>query len=116
MLKLYYFDIPGRGESLRLFCIYANLQFEDCRLTQQEFQKLKDDGKLPFAQVPALEVDNGVMIVQSAAIIRYLSKLTTYHPTCPIQCALIDSIIDQENDMFTGLIVSRYQGKLTKTI
>ena len=108
-LKLYYFDIPGRGESIRLFCIYAGLPFEDCRLTQEGFQKLKDEGKLPFGQLPALEVD-GTMIVQSAAIIRYLSKLTRLHPDCPIKAALIDSIIDQESDMFTGLIVSRYQG------
>jgi len=112
-LKLYYFDIPGRGESLRLFCIYAGLPFEDCRLTQEEFQKLKDNGKLPFGQLPALEAD-GTIIVQSAAIIRYLSKLTRLHPDCPIKNALIDSIIDQENDMFTGLIVSRYQGMYIK--
>ena len=39
---------------------------------------------------------------------RYLGKLTGTYPKCPQKAALVDSIMDQENDLFMGLSVSRY--------
>ena len=35
--KLYYFDIGGRAEAIRALLFYANVDYEDCRLTGQEF-------------------------------------------------------------------------------
>jgi hypothetical protein len=40
--KLYYFDIPGKGEAIRLACAYAGYEIEDIRLNQDEFLVLKE--------------------------------------------------------------------------
>lgn len=45
------------------------------------------------------------------AIMRYLGKLCGAYPSCPIKAALVDAILDEENDLFTGLTVSRYQAR-----
>ena len=42
---------------------------------------------------------------------RYLGKLCGAYPSCPLQAAYIDAILDAENDLFTGLVVSRYQAR-----
>ena len=76
-----------------------------------EFHDLKVSGKLAFGQVPALSVNDDQMIFQSAAIMRYVGKLTGLYPTNDdLLAAKIDMIVDSENDMFTGLAVSRYRG------
>jgi hypothetical protein len=46
----------GRAEPLRLALHIANTPFEDRRITKEEFQQLKKDGKLPYGTVPILEV------------------------------------------------------------
>ena len=49
--KLYYFNIKGLGEPIRLAAHYAGLKFEDIRLDREAFQKMKQAGELPFGQV-----------------------------------------------------------------
>lgn len=39
--KLYYFDVRGRGELGRLAFAAANIEFEDIRLTKDEWAKEK---------------------------------------------------------------------------
>jgi hypothetical protein len=46
----------GRAEPLRLALHIANTPFEDRRITKEEFQQLKKDGKLPYGTVPILQV------------------------------------------------------------
>ena len=114
-MKLFYFDIPGKGECIRLLCAYAELPIEDVRIpgsNRQVFDDLKASGKLPFGQLPALQVnEKDPLIVQSAAIMRYLGRLSNLYPVCPMKAALVDAIIDEETDLTTGLSVSRYRGK-----
>eukprot|EP01036_Dinobryon_divergens_P031383 gene31383-40771_t len=111
-LRLYYFNIPGKGESIRLACAYAKLPLEDVRITNEEFSQLKANGKLAFGQVPALEVDDKQVIIQSASIMRYIGKLCDLYPTSDhLKAAYIDSIVDEEIDLFMGLSVSRYRAR-----
>jgi glutathione S-transferase len=108
---LYYFNIPGKGEAIRLACAYGGIPLEDFRMHANEFHDLKVSGKLAFGQVPALEVNGSTMITQSAAIMRYVGKLTGLYPTGDdLYAAKIDMIVDSENDLFMGLAVSRYRG------
>merc|ERR1711957_845874 len=109
-LRLYYFDIKGKGEPIRLFCAYAGLELDDYRFSsRQEFAEMKESGKLAFGQVPLLEVDGGThMLVQSGAILRYLAKLSGLYPDDPIVAAKIDAALDQEADAFAGLTVASY--------
>ena len=53
--------------------------------------------------------------MQSAAIMRYLGKLTTLYPQDALLAAKVDAIVDQEMDMFTGVAASTYRGALTYT-
>lgn len=67
------------GEPLRLAMHHAGLEFEDIRLTREEFMTKKTSGELRFGQVPALIVQDGsgvpVTLVQTGAIARYIGKL-----------------------------------------
>eukprot|EP00521_Asterionellopsis_glacialis_P013859 CAMPEP_0195306276 /NCGR_PEP_ID=MMETSP0707-20130614/37117_1 /TAXON_ID=33640 /ORGANISM="Asterionellopsis glacialis, Strain CCMP134" /LENGTH=267 /DNA_ID=CAMNT_0040370489 /DNA_START=148 /DNA_END=951 /DNA_ORIENTATION=+ len=109
-LKLYYFDIKGRGESIRLLSAYAGLEMEDFRYTEpKQFIEMKENGTLPFEQVPMLEIDDGKhRIPQSSAILRYLAKLGGLYPKDPILAAKVDAALDQEADAFLGPTVATY--------
>lgn len=113
-LKLYYFDIVGKGEPIRLLCAYGGLELEDYRFESRHvFNEMKKKGEFPFGQVPLLEVDGGdgkkVGLVQSGAILRYLGRLAGSYPEDdPLLAAKIDAILAQENDAFTGSTVVTY--------
>jgi glutathione S-transferase len=107
--KLYYFGIPGKGEAIRLACTYGKMAFEDVRINGEQFAALKESGKLKYGQVPAFEAAEGQVITQSASIMRYVGKKTGLYPTDDIAAALVDSIIDQEADLFAGLGVTIYK-------
>jgi hypothetical protein len=84
-IKLYYFNMAARAEPIRLTLLGGNVEFEvrhdhlltasaspspqamvqDVRLSREEWAESKD--KMPFKQMPAMEVD-GVMFAQSTAI------------------------------------------------
>ena len=49
-LTLFYFDLPGKGEAIRLFCVHNNIPLTDKRITREEFEVLKKD-KLAYGQV-----------------------------------------------------------------
>ena len=40
-IKLTYFNLRGRAEPARLILAYAGVDFDDCRVTSEEWQKLK---------------------------------------------------------------------------
>jgi glutathione S-transferase len=114
-LKLYYFDIPGKGEAIRLACHYAGIPLDDVRIDRETFVQLKAAGTLRFGQVPALEVTKDgakFVITQSASIMRFIGKQaggSLYPADDHVQAAYIDSIVDQEMDLFTGLGVTLYK-------
>ena len=115
-VKVYYFDIPGKGEAIRLALNYASVEFEDVRLTRDQFAKMKESN-LSFGQLPCLEVTENAngskhFIVQSATILRFIGRSTAtdlLYPTDLIHASFIDSLLDAEIDLFTGLAVSRYR-------
>jgi prostaglandin-H2 D-isomerase / glutathione transferase len=100
-LTLIYFNIPfWRAEIIRLALFIGNIEFEDRRVTGEEFQRVKakgklDDGtKIPFHQFPCLLI-NGVPIVQTGGIARFCGKLSGLYPKDDdLLCAEIDQFID----------------------
>lgn len=106
--KLYYFDLAGKAEGIRLACEYSGFEFEDIRLTRDQFAEMKANGQLQFGQVPALEVREGVLLVQSAAILRFIGKKTGLYPVDHELAAAVDALVDQETDLFAGLTVAKY--------
>jgi molybdenum cofactor biosynthesis enzyme len=113
-LKLYYFDIAGKGECIRLACAYGGIHLEDVRIpidNRETFEQLKKEGKLPFGQLPAVELPDGTILAQTAAIMRYVGKISGLYPVCPVAAAKVDAAIDAESDLFAGLGISIYRGK-----
>jgi glutathione S-transferase len=98
--KLYYFDIFGRAEAIRMLLAHAKHEFEDVRINKDQLQELKNEGKLEFGQVPMLE-HNGKNLVQSWAILRYLGKVLGYYPETSEEAWAVDSIVDAAEDFFT---------------
>ena len=96
-MKLYYFDIYGRAESIRFLAAHAKLQLETVVVNGESMAALKESGKLEFGQVPMLEVD-GKHLAQSWAILRYLGRQHGYYPSDPEVAYQIDSTIDAVED------------------
>ena len=111
-MKLYYFDIKGKGEPIRLFCAYAGLELEDIRFGSfAEFLALKESGKLAYGQVPMLEVDGKDQLVQSSSIMTYLSKIAGKYPDDPLVAAKVEAALCAEGDAFVGTTVVTYPNR-----
>ena len=117
-IKLYYFNISGKGEALRLAMNHLKIPFTDYRFSsREEFYEMKNSGKLAFGQVPALEITNKQnksvqILTQSASLLRFIAKLDPerkLYPDDPVLSCKIDGIVDQEADTFQGFRVMRYK-------
>ncbi|XP_045451694.1 glutathione S-transferase 2-like [Melitaea cinxia] len=67
----YYFPVKALGESARLLLTYGGQEFEDRRVSKEEWPAIKPS--TPFGQMPVLEID-GKQYAQSLAISRYLGR------------------------------------------
>ena len=119
-LKIYYSHKPfWRAEVLRVSLFIGNIQFEDIRITKEEFTEVILTGKLrnsitiPFHQLPVLEV-NGEIIGQTGSIARYCGKLSNLYPKDDFLAAKVDQIIDAATDI-TNLISPTVREKNEET-
>ncbi|CAH1407833.1 unnamed protein product [Nezara viridula] len=69
--KLTYFNVKGFGEPIRFILSYMGKEFQDNRVSFEEWPQLK--GKAPFGKLPILEID-GKVLHQSLAILKYLAS------------------------------------------
>ena len=112
--KLYYFDVYGRAEPIRMLLWHAKQEFEDVRLSPEDFGKLKEEGKLEFGQVPALEID-GKQYTQSHAILRLLGRKFGYYPETDLDAAWkIDSTLDSITDLVALMLKIKNEPEETK--
>ncbi|GMF43171.1 unnamed protein product [Phytophthora fragariaefolia] len=99
-LKLTYFPLPGRAEPIRLAFYIGGIDFEDVRLSFDEFAIVKSG--LPFNQLPILEID-GEVVSQSLAILRYAGSLSGLYPTTDPRAAFrVDEIFVLIDEMFNS--------------
>ncbi|KAI1727518.1 putative glutathione S-transferase 7 [Ditylenchus destructor] len=99
--KITYFPTRGLAEMSRCVLAYAGVDFEDVRITAEEWPALKP--KTPYEQLPVLEVD-GVQIGQSGAMARFLARRFGLAGKTDIESALLDSIADLLKD-FQGEVI-----------
>jgi len=79
--RLHYFDAMGAAEPLRLIFHAAKVDFEDVRISREQWPSVK--ATIPSGQVPYLETPDskpGEGLSQSAAIGRYLSRKYGFYP------------------------------------
>lgn len=107
-IKVYYFDIYGRADPIRMLLTHAKQAFEDVRINGEQLAALKAEGKLEFGQVPMLEHD-GKHLVQSWAILRYLGKQFGYYPDNSEEAWAVDSVIDAVEDYLSKYFRAQFE-------
>lgn len=79
MTRLHYFKGRGRAETTRWMLAVSQINFENVAIESPEaLAALRATGKLPFDQMPLLEID-GLNLSQSSAMIRYLARRGRYY-------------------------------------
>uniref|UniRef100_A0A914PAC9 glutathione transferase n=1 Tax=Panagrolaimus davidi TaxID=227884 RepID=A0A914PAC9_9BILA len=100
-VKFVYFDGRGIAEPARLILHYANIDFEDVRVSIEEWQEMKT--KTKTGKVPYLEFD-GHTIVESFAIFRFLVRKYGLAGKDEYEQALVDGIADIQKDFYASVM------------
>lgn len=94
--RLTYFDVDGgRGEPIRIALHKVGIEFEDHRISFDEFMQTRSG--LRFGAVPVLEID-GDMITQSDGIARYIGKEAGLYPEDDLQALYCDEALGAAED------------------
>lgn len=100
--RLTYFDIHGgRAEPIRIAFHIGGIDFEDHRISFDEFRKMRDE--MRFTCVPVLEID-GRPVTQSNAISRYVGKLAGLYPEDRLQALYCDEVLGALEDMTNQMV------------
>lgn len=100
--KLTYFDFPGgRGEPIRIAFHAAGIDFEDHRITFDEFQKTRET--MRFSCAPVLHID-GVEVTQSNAMLRFVGKHAGLYPEDPLQALYCDEAMEAVEDLLHKIV------------
>ena len=105
--KLYYFNLRGRAELVRLIFAYAGVEYEDVRFDRNTEWPTIYKNKMPFGQCPVLEVD-GKMLAQSNTIGRYLARKFGLAGKDEWEQAQVDMYADCIMDLRTGKMFGQY--------
>jgi len=84
---------------LRLALAISGIEFEDERITFEEFGKQQKEGKFAYGAVPVLVVDGTTEIAQSNAILRYIGKRSDLYPKNDLEAAKVDELLDAVEDV-----------------
>ncbi|CAC5396276.1 HPGDS [Mytilus coruscus] len=93
--KLYYFPVRGRAELSRLLLAVAGKDYEDIRISFDEWPKKKST--IPTGQMPTFDVD-GQLLCQSLTIARYIAREYGYAGKSNMEQALVDQVVDTASD------------------
>lgn len=110
-MKLHYFNIYGRAESVRFLLAHAKVEYENVYETGDTMKDLKP--KLEFGQLPMLEVD-GKNLVQSWSILRFLGRQHGYYPQDLETAFTIDSTIDAVEDYLAAYFKFNFESNEEK--
>ncbi|XP_012945669.1 glutathione S-transferase 1 [Aplysia californica] len=107
-MKLFYFDFRAKGEMIRLLLHLAGVEFEDHRISREQWQTQKNE--FTFGQVPVLELDGaGQRFAQSTAILTYLAKEYGYYGTSNIERLEIDQVLELIQDLWRDYVDAFYE-------
>ncbi len=91
--RLHYFKGRGRAETTRWMLAINNIDFVNISLhDHHDFDNLKATGKLPFNQLPLLEIDD-LKLSQSSAMIAYLARRGAFYGRTDADAVLCDMVV-----------------------
>ena len=100
--KLTYFDFDGgRAEPIRIAFHAAGIEFEDDRLSFQEFGEMRKNTR--FNSPPVLEID-GNQVTQTNALCRYVGKMAGLYPADDVQALYCDEVLDALEDLLHKIV------------
>ena len=100
--KLYYFELYGRAEPIRMMLAHSGADWEDIIKTGDDWKAFKPT--IPGGQMPILELADGTMMGQSMAIARFVGKKYGYYPADPMAAYHVDNIIDIAGDVLMNMV------------
>ncbi len=100
--KLTYFDFPGgRGEPIRIAFHAAGIDFNDHRISFDEFLQTREH--MRFRCAPVLHID-GVEVTQSNAMLRYVGRRANLYPEDPTQALYCDEAMEAVEDLLHQIV------------
>eukprot|EP01055_Gregarina_sp_Pseudo9_P004591 Gregarina_sp_Pseudo_9__4590@NODE_476_length_2748_cov_3140_672204_g450_i0_p2_GENE_NODE_476_length_2748_cov_3140_672204_g450_i0NODE_476_length_2748_cov_3140_672204_g450_i0_p2_ORF_typecomplete_len207_score43_50GST_N/PF02798_20/7_9e14GST_N_3/PF13417_6/2_4e07GST_C_3/PF14497_6/0_00039GST_C/PF00043_25/0_0022GST_N_4/PF17172_4/0_0082GST_C_2/PF13410_6/1e04GST_C_2/PF13410_6/0_23_NODE_476_length_2748_cov_3140_672204_g450_i019962616 len=99
---LTYFDSQGRGEPIRLAFFAGGIDFEDKRVSWEEFMK-EVKPTSPNGQLPMLELE-GKKYVESLAILQYVCALSGNAPKTPEETLVCQMIMDRLEQAYAYIV------------
>ncbi|XP_055917562.1 glutathione S-transferase [Eupeodes corollae] len=103
---LFYFNVKALAEPLRYLFAHGGIEYEDVRVTRDEWPALKPT--MPMGQMPVLEVD-GKRVHQSISMARFLAKTIGLSGANPWEDLQIDIVVDTINDFRLKIAVVSYE-------
>lgn len=100
--KLTYFDMDGgRAEPVRICFHAAGIDFEDVRISFEQFMEMRKS--LRFNCVPVLEID-GAVVTQSNAMCRHVGKMAGLYPEDDLQALYCDEVMGAVEDLLHAMV------------
>ncbi|KAK7094788.1 glutathione S-transferase 1-like [Littorina saxatilis] len=101
-IKVHYFDFRGRGEIVRLVLALAGQDFEDVRLSREEWAA-KYKSAAPFGQMPYVEY-KGKKYGQSKAISAFFANEFGLYGKSNLDRLRIDEVVFLVEDLFMIIV------------
>lgn len=109
MVRLHYFKGRGRAETTRWMLAANGIEFENVAIeTPQDLAALRASGKLPFDQMPLLEID-GLNLSQTSAMIRYLARKGDFYGDTDHEALWCDMIAGAVADFAEAAMQAAFQ-------
>ncbi|MDJ0747940.1 MAG: glutathione S-transferase family protein [Woeseiaceae bacterium] len=103
-IKLKYFDFDGgRGEPVRIALHYGGIEFEDDRISFEEFMQTRERAR--FHSVPIMEID-GTGVTQTNAMLRYVGKKVGLYPEDDLQAFFCDEPMEAIEDLLHRIVAT----------
>lgn len=103
---LFYFNVKALAEPIRYLFAYGGQEYEDVRVTRDEWPALKPT--MPMGQMPVLEID-GRRIHQSISMCRFLARRVGLAGDNDWENLIIDTAVDTVNDFRLKIAVVSYE-------
>ena len=103
-LTLVYFKMRAFAEAPQMMMRYRTQPYR-YQMAWDYFGRPWAEAKLetPFRQLPMLVTEDGVQIVQTGAIMRYLARRLSLVPSDPAEAARVDAVFETSQDLFLPL-------------